>query len=195
MVINVGDGEIILEGGDDQDEGRKKYHRKGGDPGAPRGLAQPFRSRARTSQGQRSRQERIGAERQGEQKRETADLRHGEARTVSFQKQRFEATREWRKTDPVGQTNHVGTAALGCPVEQRSTALCWQLDSELRSLDSRGRLSPHVVLDGLSALLLVVTRQHFLLGDQPILIFVAWRVSPLAHTVHTRDGGFPLPGR
>ena len=99
MVINVGDGEIILEGRNHQDKGRQKYHRKGGDARTPGGLAQPFRSRARTSQGQRSRQERIGAERQGEQKRETADLRHGEARTVSFQKQRFEATGDWRKTN------------------------------------------------------------------------------------------------
>src|SRR6476646_10591860 len=71
------------------------------------------------------------------------------------------------------------TAALGCPVEQRSTALCWQLDSgaSLRKTAEGG--CPHAVVDGLGALLLVVTREHFLLGDQPILIFVACRVSTL----------------
>ena len=47
VMINVGDGEVILEGGDHQDEGREKYNRKSGDSGAPRGFAQPFRPRTR----------------------------------------------------------------------------------------------------------------------------------------------------
>ena len=54
--------------------GRKKYHGESGDAGAPGGFAQPLRSRARTSQGQHSREERIGAQCQREQKRKTANL-------------------------------------------------------------------------------------------------------------------------
>ena len=96
VVIDVGDGEIILEGGDDQDEGGKKHYGKGGDTGAARGFAQPLRTRARASQSQHSRQERVGTQRQGKQKRETANLRHERPERVFFQKQRVEATGERR---------------------------------------------------------------------------------------------------
>ncbi len=61
MVVNVGEGEVILEGRNDQDERRQKYDGKGGNTRTPRRFTQPFRARARTSQGQNSRQERISA--------------------------------------------------------------------------------------------------------------------------------------
>ena len=57
VVKNVSDGEVILKGGNDQDQGREKDHCKGGNPRAARGFAQAFRARAGTGQCQHSRQE------------------------------------------------------------------------------------------------------------------------------------------
>ena len=46
-------------------------------------------------------------------------------------------------------------------------------------LDSRRRLSPRGLLNLSALLVLVETSENFLLGDQPILVFVARSVSPL----------------
>jgi len=51
--------------------------------------------------------------------------------------------------------------------------------SSFARLDSRRRLSPRGLLNLSALLVLVETSENFLLGDQPILVFVARGVSPL----------------
>ena len=46
---------------------------------------------------------------------------------------------------PPAHKDHVGTAALGCPVERSSTSSCSTPKLGLRPRDSRGRLSRHLL--------------------------------------------------
>src|ERR1700722_2332028 len=44
------------------------------------------------------------------------------------------------------ETNHVGTAALACPVEESSTGFCWKSPCEASLRRTAGGGCPHVVL-------------------------------------------------
>ena len=58
---------------------------------------------------------------------------------------------------------------------------CWQLNLCRASLDWTAEGGcPHMVPSKLSAVLVLIeTSENFLLGDQPIFVFVAWGVSTL----------------
>src|SRR5580698_6086530 len=84
MVENVGNGEIVAEGGDDQGDGGEEYSSEDYDAGAARGLAQALPVRiAGKKEGDQTHSERIQAQRQGEEQGKATNLRHvGEPRSI-----------------------------------------------------------------------------------------------------------------
>lgn len=74
MMKNIGDREIIPEGGDNQHYGSKKDRREGGNSGASRRLAEPSRARSLSGKGDCSSQEAVNSQRQRNQEGKTANL-------------------------------------------------------------------------------------------------------------------------
>ena len=87
---DVGDGEVVAEGGDDEGDGGEKDASEDYDAGAARGFAQALPVRvAGKEEGDQTHSERIQAQRQSEEQGKTTNLRHvGEPRWYFFRNAR-----------------------------------------------------------------------------------------------------------
>ncbi len=77
MVKDVGDGEIVAEGGDDEGDGGEEHGSEYNHAGAASGFAQAFPvGLALKEEGDKANSERIDAQRQCEEQGKTTNLRH-----------------------------------------------------------------------------------------------------------------------
>ncbi len=200
VMVDVGDGEIVLEGGGDQDDGRKKHQRKSGNARAARGFAQPFRSRTRHEP--KPTLPRGTSTRSRPTRAEAQNCQFGTWKTRS--RYFFRNSRRRQPENHGVLIRRTGTAleasTWGQPhsaVWRSEAASLWpQVVCSLSSCarrDSRGRLSPRVPFLNLGALLLVVDESEFPAPRPANLRSRDLACIPAARTVGTREGGFALP--
>src|SRR5260370_40358419 len=98
---DVGDGEIVLEGANDEDHRSEKYRSENRDARPASGFAKALGTLILAEQRKQSCQERVSAQRQSEKKNEAANLRHvGESWGYFFKK-----LRPRQRPEPPGTTH------------------------------------------------------------------------------------------